>query len=113
MSFRKIGVIGAGAWGTALAQVCVRAGLDTLLQACEPALAEAMAGYLTDPIPTPGANGWTLEHFAGDHFVPYAQLADLYAEEAPAAPEALIDTPAVTFSPAARASGISAATPSR
>ena len=33
MSFRKIGVIGAGAWGTALAQVCVRAGLDTLLQA--------------------------------------------------------------------------------
>ena len=60
------------------------------------ALAEAMAGYLTDPIPTPGANGWTLEHFAGDHFVPYAQLADLYAEEAPAAPEALIDTPAVT-----------------
>ena len=42
MSFRKIGVIGAGAWGTALAQVCVRAGLDTLLQAREPALVEAM-----------------------------------------------------------------------
>ena len=42
MSFRKVGVIGAGAWGTALAQVCVRAGLDTLLQAREPALVEAM-----------------------------------------------------------------------
>lgn len=36
MEFRTAGVIGAGAWGTALAQVCVRAGLDTTLQAREP-----------------------------------------------------------------------------
>jgi len=34
--FRSAGVIGAGAWGTALAQVCARAGLDTLLWAREP-----------------------------------------------------------------------------
>jgi glycerol-3-phosphate dehydrogenase (NAD(P)+) len=32
----KAGVIGGGAWGTALAQVCVRAGLQTTLWAREP-----------------------------------------------------------------------------
>jgi glycerol-3-phosphate dehydrogenase (NAD(P)+) len=36
MSYRTAGVIGAGAWGTALAQVCARAGLDVVLQAREP-----------------------------------------------------------------------------
>lgn len=35
MEFRSAGVIGAGAWGTALAQVCVRAGLEATLQARE------------------------------------------------------------------------------
>ena len=35
-AFKSAGVIGAGAWGTALAQVCARAGLDVLLQAREP-----------------------------------------------------------------------------
>jgi glycerol-3-phosphate dehydrogenase (NAD(P)+) len=34
--FRSAGVIGAGAWGTALAQVCARAGLQTTLWAREP-----------------------------------------------------------------------------
>ncbi|HEY8573408.1 NAD(P)H-dependent glycerol-3-phosphate dehydrogenase [Phenylobacterium sp.] len=33
---RSAGVIGGGAWGTALAQVCARAGLDTVLWAREP-----------------------------------------------------------------------------
>jgi glycerol-3-phosphate dehydrogenase (NAD(P)+) len=33
---RKIGVIGGGAWGTALAQVCARAGRDVILWAREP-----------------------------------------------------------------------------
>ena len=42
MEFRTAGVIGAGAWGTALAQVCVRAGLDTTLQAREQQLVETM-----------------------------------------------------------------------
>lgn len=35
MTFKHAGVIGAGAWGTALAQVCARAGLDVTLQARE------------------------------------------------------------------------------
>ena len=34
--FAHVGVIGAGAWGTALAQVCARAGLRVSLQAREP-----------------------------------------------------------------------------
>ena len=33
--FERIGVIGAGAWGTALAQVCARDGVDVLLHARE------------------------------------------------------------------------------
>ncbi|MFM1958647.1 MAG: hypothetical protein RL588_164 [Pseudomonadota bacterium] len=39
-SFRTAGVIGAGAWGTALALVCARAGLDVTLYAREPEVAE-------------------------------------------------------------------------
>lgn len=35
MTFEKVGVIGAGAWGTALAQVAARAGLAVTLQARE------------------------------------------------------------------------------
>ncbi len=35
MTFKHVGVIGAGAWGTALAQVCARAGLQVTLQARE------------------------------------------------------------------------------
>lgn len=41
--FRKAGVIGAGAWGTALAQACVRAGLEVTLQAREPEVVESIA----------------------------------------------------------------------
>ena len=36
MSIKRAGVIGAGAWGTALAQVCVRGGLQAVLWAREP-----------------------------------------------------------------------------
>jgi glycerol-3-phosphate dehydrogenase (NAD(P)+) len=35
MSMTRAGVIGGGAWGTALAQVCARAGLETVLWARE------------------------------------------------------------------------------
>ena len=42
MAFRSAGVIGAGAWGTALAQVAARAGLDVLLQAREPEVIESI-----------------------------------------------------------------------
>jgi glycerol-3-phosphate dehydrogenase (NAD(P)+) len=42
MSYSKAGVIGGGAWGTALAQVCARAGLDTTLWAREPEVVEGV-----------------------------------------------------------------------
>ena len=44
MTFQHVGVIGAGAWGTALAQVCARAGLTVTLQARE---AEVVASIAT------------------------------------------------------------------
>ncbi|UTC28997.1 hypothetical protein MARCHEWKA_04850 [Brevundimonas phage vB_BpoS-Marchewka] len=59
------------------------------------AIADAMAGYLTDPVPTPGANGWEVVHLDPEHYVTFAQLAEVYVEDAPPAPEILIDTPAV------------------
>jgi glycerol-3-phosphate dehydrogenase (NAD(P)+) len=40
--FHKVGVIGAGAWGTALAQVCTRAGREVLLQCREPEVADSI-----------------------------------------------------------------------
>jgi len=39
---KRIGIIGGGAWGTALALVCRRAGLDVCLQALEPEVADAI-----------------------------------------------------------------------
>ena len=42
-SMKRAGVIGAGAWGTALAQVCVRAGLSTTLWAREPEVVTAIS----------------------------------------------------------------------
>lgn len=76
--------------------ICAYA-LDTAAKDTEEvrALADAMAGYLTDPIPTPGANGWEVVHFDPDHYVTYDALADIYQEEAPPAPETLVETPAV------------------
>ncbi|MEW5687509.1 MAG: NAD(P)H-dependent glycerol-3-phosphate dehydrogenase [Pseudomonadota bacterium] len=40
----RVGVIGGGAWGTALAQVCARAGRDVILWAREPEVVEAING---------------------------------------------------------------------
>ena len=42
MSFDRLGVIGGGAWGTALAQVIAITGRDTLLWAREPEVVEAI-----------------------------------------------------------------------
>ena len=42
--FERAGVLGGGAWGTALAQVCARAGLETILWARE---ADVVAGVNT------------------------------------------------------------------
>ena len=43
-TFKSVGIIGAGAWGTALAQVVTLAGRKALLQAREPDVVEAING---------------------------------------------------------------------
>ena len=43
LEFKRAGVIGAGAWGTALAQVCARAGLEVALYARESEVVTAIA----------------------------------------------------------------------
>jgi len=48
--YRTIGVIGAGAWGTALAQTCARAGLDVRLWAREPEVAQAVNAEHRNPL---------------------------------------------------------------
>jgi glycerol-3-phosphate dehydrogenase (NAD(P)+) len=45
-----VGVIGGGAWGTALAQVCARAGLGVTLWAREPEVVEAVNAAHTNPL---------------------------------------------------------------
>jgi len=53
-AFRTAGIIGAGAWGTALAQVCTRAGLSARLWAREPEVAEAVNRSHENPLFLPG-----------------------------------------------------------
>jgi glycerol-3-phosphate dehydrogenase (NAD(P)+) len=47
---KRAGVIGGGAWGTALAQVCARAGLEVILQAREAEVVEAINGSHANPL---------------------------------------------------------------
>ena len=54
MSFSSAGVIGAGAWGTALALVCARAGLATTLYAREPELVTAIQAEGENTLYLPG-----------------------------------------------------------
>ncbi len=51
---RTVGVLGAGAWGTALAEVCARAGLDVTLWAREPEIAAAVSERRENPSFLPG-----------------------------------------------------------
>ena len=74
MEFRSAGVIGAGAWGTALAQVTGWAGLDTLLQAREPDVVESIRERRTNEAFLPGV---TLD----DHVHVTTELADLGASD--------------------------------
>jgi len=74
MEFRSAGVIGAGAWGTALAQVTGWAGLDTLLQAREPDVVESIRERRTNEAFLPGV---TLD----DHVHVTTELADLAASD--------------------------------
>jgi glycerol-3-phosphate dehydrogenase (NAD(P)+) len=48
-SFRSVGVIGAGAWGTALADVAARAGRDVVLYARQPERAAEIAATRANP----------------------------------------------------------------
>src|SRR5258707_12337005 len=48
-SFNSVAVVGAGAWGTALAGVAARAGRDVVLYARSPANAAAIAATRENP----------------------------------------------------------------
>ncbi|MBO9557436.1 MAG: NAD(P)-dependent glycerol-3-phosphate dehydrogenase [Caulobacter sp.] len=54
MTFQHVGVVGAGAWGTALAQVAARAGLKVSIQAREPEVVEAINAKRENSIFLPG-----------------------------------------------------------
>ena len=54
MQFRTAGIIGAGAWGTALALVCARAGLDVILQARELEVVESVTNRRVNEAFLPG-----------------------------------------------------------
>lgn len=53
--FSTAGVLGGGAWGTALALVCARAGLDATLWAREPEVVDAINGRKENVLFLPGA----------------------------------------------------------
>lgn len=54
MTFRAIGVVGGGAWGTALAQSLASAGFDVLIWTHEPETAKAINVTHTNPVFLPG-----------------------------------------------------------
>jgi glycerol-3-phosphate dehydrogenase (NAD(P)+) len=54
MTFKTVGVIGAGAWGTALAEVCARAGLKVVLWAREPEVRQSIADKRENTLFLPG-----------------------------------------------------------
>ncbi|TPW03099.1 MAG: glycerol-3-phosphate dehydrogenase (NAD(P)+) [bacterium] len=72
MQFKTAGVIGAGAWGTALAQVAGSAGLDVLLQAREPEVVESIRARRVNEAFLPGI-------VLDDHVSVTSELADLGA----------------------------------
>ena len=53
-TYQTAGVIGAGAWGTALALVCARAGLNVILQAREPEVVESITARRVNEAFLPG-----------------------------------------------------------
>ncbi len=54
MSFDKVGIIGGGAWGTALAQVASASGHEALLWAFEPEVVQAINDDRENPLFLPG-----------------------------------------------------------
>jgi len=79
---RRAGVIGGGAWGTALAQVCARAGLEVVLWAREPDVVASIDAHHENRLFLPGV---TLEP-AVQATADFAELAscDLILAVAPA-----------------------------
>ncbi len=69
-----IGVLGAGAWGTALAQVLAADGTPVILWARDPALVATIANERRNPVYLPSAT-------LADTIRPTADLADLSAVE--------------------------------
>ena len=55
-AIRSVGVIGAGAWGTALAQTACRAGLDVTLWAREPQVVETIRNRRQNTLFLPGVD---------------------------------------------------------
>jgi len=53
-SVQSIGILGAGAWGTALAMAAARAGRDVILQAHETEVADAINATHENPVYLPG-----------------------------------------------------------
>jgi len=54
LRIRRLGVVGGGAWGTALASVAARSGLDVVLWAREPDVAEAINKHHENTVFLPG-----------------------------------------------------------
>jgi len=53
---KRIGIIGAGAWGTALAMVAGRAGRDVVIQARETDVVYAINAEHENPVFLPGVS---------------------------------------------------------
>ena len=53
-SFNSVAVIGAGAWGTALSEVCARAGREVVLWAREPEVRQSIAERRENSLFLPG-----------------------------------------------------------
>ncbi len=80
--FARVGVIGGGAWGTALAQVCARAGLAVTLWAREAEVVAAINGEHRNPLFLPDVDlAETIE--ASADMAPIAR-ADVILAVAPA-----------------------------
>lgn len=69
-TFSKVAVLGAGAWGTALAQVVARAGREAVLWAHEPSVIEAIKEEGENAVYLPGVD-------IEEGVTPTAELADI------------------------------------
>src|ERR1700730_15066458 len=80
-SYKSVAVIGAGAWGTALAGVAARAGRDVVLYARSPERAAAIAAARSNP----RLDGVRLDEGVGvTHDIALAARADIILIATPA-----------------------------